>query len=215
MEICELFIVEGNSAGGSCKDGRDSETQAVLPLRGKIINAEKNAIESLLKNQEIQSIILAIGAGFRESFEVENRRYNKVILCADADDDGCHITSLLIAFFCRFMRPLLDGGYIYLARPPLFRIDHGKNKHYCHTEIELQDYLKKISEKSKVVRFKGLGEMDAEELGATTMNKQNRQLIQLTMKDAGEAEHMLSVLMGSNVAARKLHIASRINNLFG
>ena len=212
-ELCELWIVEGNSAGGSCKDGRDSETQAVLPLRGKIINAEKNAIEALLKNQEVQSLILAIGAGFKDSFNIENRRYDKIIVCCDADDDGSHITSLLIAFFCRFMRPLLDGGYIYLARPPLFRIDQGKSRNYCYTDAELQQYTK--NEKAKIVRFKGLGEMDATELAETTMNIHNRQLIRLTMEDAGEAERMLSVLMGSNVAARKSHISNRINDLFG
>ncbi len=192
------------------KDGREPETQAILPLRGKIINAEKNNLEALLKNQEIQSLILAIGAGFKETFDINKRRYNKIIIMCDADDDGCHITCLLIVFFCRFMRQLIEEGCVYLAQPPLFRIETGKEKVYCFTSEEMKKNLK---EKSKVVRFKGLGEMDAEELAETTMNKKNRTLIKLTMNDVGEAERMLSVLMGSNVSVRKSHLITRINSL--
>ena len=211
-ELSELFIVEGDSAAGSGKDGRDPEFQAILPIRGKIINAEKKDIASLLKNKEIQSLIIAIGTGIKEDFDIEKLRYNKVIVMADADDDGCHIASLLITFFYRYMRQLVVDGHIYLAQPPLYCVESGKNKSYCWTDVELQDNLKKLG-KSKVVRFKGLGEMDAEQLADTTMNSINRRLIKLNGDDQAECERMVSILMGSNVQFRKDHIASQVNSV--
>jgi DNA gyrase subunit B len=211
-EICELFIVEGNSAAGSAKDGRDPETQAILPIRGKIINAEKNDTNQLLKNTEIVSLILALGTGFKDEFDIEKRRYDKIVIMADADDDGCHIATLLITFFYRFMRQLVIDGHVYLAQPPLFRVDGGGTRTYCFDEKEMQAAVKQTGEKSKVVRFKGLGEMDAEELADTTMKRGNRRLIQLQVDDLGDSERMISVLMGSNVQARKDHIAGQVNS---
>lgn len=215
-EQCELFIVEGKSAAGSAKDGRESEFQAILPIRGKIINAEKNDIGNLLKNTEIQSLILAIGTDIKERFDIERRRYDKIIIMADADDDGCHIATLLITFFYRYMKELVVHGNLYLAQPPLFRVDHGKNQKYCFDDKEMTaavELVRKAGGKEKVVRFKGLGEMDAEELADTTMNRANRRLIQLTVEDVGESERLLSVLMGSNVQARKKHIAEQVNSV--
>ena len=212
-EICELFIVEGNSAAGSAKDGREPETQAVLPIRGKIINAEKHDMSALLKNQEIVSLILALGTGFKDDFDIEKRRYDKIIIMADADDDGCHIATLLITFFYRFMRQLVLDGHVYLAQPPLFRVDKGKDRKYCFDEKEMQAEVTRHGDGAKIVRFKGLGEMDAEELGETTMKIGNRHLIQLQVPDLGDAERMVSVLMGTNVQVRKEHIASQVNSV--
>jgi DNA gyrase subunit B len=212
-ELCELFIVEGNSAAGSAKIGRDNETQAILPIRGKIINAEKADLLALLKNTEIQSLILAIGTNIREDFDLEARRYDKIVIMADADDDGCHIATLLMTFFYRFMKPLVTSGHLYLAQPPLFKVDKGKSRAYCFTPEELADKTKELGDGCKVVRFKGLGEMNADELGSTTMDKHNRRLIQLQVEDFGETERLMTVLMGNNAQARKDHITKKINGL--
>lgn len=216
QENCELFIVEGASAAGSGKDGRDSKYQAILPIRGKIINAEKQDISSLLKNAEIQSLIQSIGTNIKDDFNIDNLRYGKIIIMCDADDDGCHIAILLITFFYRFMKELIAKGHVYLAQPPLFRVDNGKQRTYCFNEKEMQEAIENVRKnggKEKVIRFKGLGEMDAEELGETTMNKSKRHLIKLSIDDAGEAERMISTLMGSNVQARKEHIVNQVNSL--
>lgn len=210
--ISELFIVEGDSAAGSGKDGRDPEFQAILPIRGKIINAEKKDVASLLKNKEIQSLIIAIGTGIKEDFNIDKLRYNKIILMADADDDGCHISTLLLTFFYRYMKPLVSGGHLYLAQPPLFCVDVGKSRNFAWTDSEMQ-VLVKENPKSKVVRFKGLGEMDAEQLADTTMNVDNRRLIKLQMNDLVESERMVSVLMGSDVQLRKNHIIGQVNSV--
>lgn len=212
-ENCELFIVEGNSAAGSAKDGRDSQTQAILPIRGKITNAEKNDVADLLGNKEIQSLILAIGTNIKDEFNIENRRYDKVIIMTDADDDGSHIAILLITFFYRYMKQLVTDGHLYLAQPPLFRVDCGKEKVYCYNEQEMQAATIKFGEKAKVVRFKGLGEMNAEELSATTMQKDKRRLLKLVVPDVGDAERLLSILMGSNAQSRKNHITNQVNSV--
>ena len=208
----ELFIVEGKSAAGSAKGGRDSETQAILPIRGKIINAEKNALASLLKNEEVQAIIKAVGTGIKDDFDIDKRRYDKIVIMADADDDGCHIATLLITFFFRYMKELAAEGHLYLACPPLYRVGKGNKATYAWDDTELQEALKD-NPKADVIRFKGLGEMDEEELGLTTMDKENRRLIRLSISDLGEAERMVSTLMGSNVQARKVHIKNNINSV--
>lgn len=212
MELTELFIVEGDSAAGSGKDGRDPEYQAILPIRGKIINAEKKDISLMLKNKEIENLILAVGTGFKENFDISKLRYDKIIIMADADDDGCHIATLLMTFFYRYMRSLVVEGHVYLAQPPLYCCEVGKNKIYCWTEKELQETVNKNG-KSKVVRFKGLGEMDAEQLADTTMNNMNRRLIKLNADNQADCERMVSVLMGSNVQFRKEHIANQVNSV--
>lgn len=209
--ITELFIVEGDSAAGSAKDGRDSGYQAVLPIRGKIINAEKKDLLALLKNKEIESLVTAIGVGIQTSgsdtsFNLDDRKYSKIILMTDADVDGSHIATLLLTFFYRYMRPLVDAGHVYLVQPPLYRVDIGAKQHYCWSEAERIKALASGSGKSHVTRFKGLGEMDEIELGATTMFKGDRRLIQVSIEDAADADRMLSVLMGKDVSARKAHI---------
>lgn len=209
--VTELFIVEGDSASGSAKDGRDSGYQAILPIRGKIINAEKKDLLTLLKNKEIESLVTVIGVGIQTSgsdtsFNLDDRRYSKVIIMTDADVDGSHITTLLLTFFYRYMRPLVEAGHIYLVKPPLYRVDVGAKQHYCWSEEERIKALASGSGKTHVTRFKGLGEMDEIELGATTMFKGDRRLIQVSIEDAADADRMLSVLMGKDVSARKAHI---------
>jgi DNA gyrase subunit B len=207
-------LAAGVFVHNSAKDGRDPEFQAILPIRGKIINAEKKGLEELLKNKEIQSLIIAIGTGIKEDFDIERLRYNKIIIMADADDDGCHIATLLITFFYRYMRQLVLDGHVYLAQPPLFCIESGKTKSYCWTDKEMQAEVKGLA-KSKVVRFKGLGEMDAEQLADTTMDVSNRRLIQLQVNDLPDSERIVSVLMGSNVQLRKDHITNQVNSVIG
>jgi DNA gyrase subunit B len=209
--ITELFIVEGDSASGSAKDGRDSGYQAILPIRGKIINAEKKDLLALLKNKEIESLVTVIGAGIQTSgsdntFNIDDRKYSKIIIMTDADVDGSHIATLLLTFFYRYMRPLVEQGHVYLVQPPLYRVDVGSKQHYCWSEDEKNKALASGSGKTHVTRFKGLGEMDEIELGETTMFKGARRLIQVSVEDAADAERMLSVLMGKDVSARKAHI---------
>ena len=205
----ELYIVEGDSAAGSCKGGRDPEYQAVMPIRGKIINPEKNDYAKLIQNEEVTAIISAVGTGIKDDFELKDLRYGKIIIMTDADDDGAHIATLLMTFFYRFMRPLITNGHLYIAKPPLYRVSV-KNQHsYIHTNEELELMRKKYGDKIEVTRFKGLGEMDAEELGSTTMEIGSRQIIKVTIEDADEASRILSVLMGSNVGPRKEHIINK------
>ena len=201
----ELFIVEGNSAGGSAKNGRDAYTQAILPLRGKILNIEKATAQRIEKNAEIATMIQAIGAGYGDSFDVSKIRYDKVIIMTDADVDGAHIRILLLTFFYRFMKPLVEQGHVYIAQPPLYRITYQGHEYYCFTEPEHDELLQKLPRNARFAtqRYKGLGEMDASQLAETTMEKDHRKMWRVRVEDAEEADNALTDLMGENVIPRK------------
>ena len=202
---CELYIVEGDSAGGSAKSARDRASQAILPIRGKILNVEKARLHKILENQEIQALITAIGTGIGEEFDLEKARYHRIVLMADADVDGAHIRTLLLTYFFRYMPALIDAGYVYLAQPPLYLLKEGKQEHYFYTEREWEEYRKNANGKKlgDPQRFKGLGEMDAIQLWDTTMDPERRTLLQVTLEDAVAADRLFSVLMGDDVASRK------------
>lgn len=217
-EISELFIVEGDSAGGSAKQGRSRLTQAILPIRGKILNVEKATIDRILANEEIRSLFTALGTGFGEEFDVSKANYHKLIIMTDADVDGAHIRTLLLTLIYRFMKPMLDAGYVYIAQPPLYQVRQGKMIKYIDSEEELNDVLGSLppSPKPVIQRYKGLGEMDAEQLWETTMNPENRRLLRVELSDAEEANEVFEMLMGDHVGPRRQFIednATFVNNL--
>jgi len=216
-EKSEIYIVEGDSAGGSAKQGRDRRFQAILPLRGKILNVEKATVHKILKNNEIQALISAIGTGVGESFDIEKARYHHIIIMTDADVDGAHISTLLMTFFFRYLQPLIEAGYIYLAQPPLYRISKGKQEKYAYTEEEMKQILQEMGDKGvNVQRYKGLGEMNASQLWATTMDPETRVLKRVVIEDAAYANEIFEKLMGDDVTARRDFIkrhAKEVTNL--
>ncbi|HSF87361.1 MAG TPA: DNA topoisomerase (ATP-hydrolyzing) subunit B [Acidimicrobiia bacterium] len=213
-KLSELFIVEGDSAGGSAKQARDSEFQAILPIRGKIINVEKNRIDRVLKNTEIQSLITAIGTGIGDEFDLEKSRYHKIVILTDADVDGAHIRTLLLTFFFRHMPELIEAGFVYIAQPPLYSVKVGTKTNWVFNDAALDEFRASLNgKKHKIQRFKGLGEMNADQLWDTTMDPEARQLLQVQLEDQLYAEEIFSTLMGNDVEARRHFIQHNANDV--
>ena len=205
---CEIFLVEGDSAGGSAKEGRDRHFQAILPLRGKILNVEKTRVDKALSNAEIKAMITAFGCGFGDDFDESKLRYHRIVCMTDADVDGAHIRILMLTFFYRYMRPLVEKGYVYAAMPPLYKVTKGKFEKYVYNDDELQSLLDEIGRdpKPEIQRYKGLGEMSAEQLWMTTMNPETRTMMRITPEDAAEADQIFTLLMGDQVEPRRKFI---------
>ena len=204
--LAEMYIVEGDSAGGSAKQGRDSYFQAILPLRGKVLNVEKAASNRIYNNREILSMIQAIGTGVGKEFNIDNARYHKIVIMTDADVDGAHIRTLLLTFFYRYMRPVIEKGYVYIAQPPLYKIQQGKRIEYAYSDEELNIKLSEIGGRPQIQRYKGLGEMNAEQLWETTMDPNRRTLLQVSLTDVEKADAVFTMLMGEEVEPRRKFI---------